>query len=80
MQIEVLRYGERKPLWLIAQRVGAQLDKHLSQEVVAAEAVVVPHGDLEVPSAQLGPAHCRVDERLSPPRLESVGQRFGTTL
>ena len=62
MQIEVLRYGERKPLRLITQRVGAELDKHLSQEVVAAEAIVVPHGDLKVTSAQVGPADCRVDE------------------
>ena len=80
MQVEVLRDSERKPLGLIAEGVRAELDEHLPEEVVAAEPVVVPHGDLQVAAAQLRAPDRRVDERLAPARLERVGERLGAPL
>ena len=53
---------------------------HLAKEVVGAEAVVVPYGDLEAATAQVLPPYGRVHEGLTPSRLAGTGYCLGAPL
>ena len=58
----------------------AQIYGHLPEELVGAEAIVVPDRDLEDARTQVLRPEGRVDKRLVPLRIASVDHRFRSPL